>query len=238
MLGVVVMLTFALIWSPQYLPPAGSGGCPAHCALTEHDASSLFSEYEFPVQHTALNFAGEVQTILLIWGYSTTGQMIWSVWFHVHLFFTWTLPGYVFRAARWITCAGVTRMFGANQGAETEKNFGLIRRGWKIIWFPSTGTSIAIQILSWCYGLTFLILDRWIGEKSVTDPSAQNMWGFGQLLAMIIIFLPLLPLLEAWSGTYVSSNAKFPFKLEKLECTLSAKTEIRGIALAQDWKGR
>jgi len=129
-------------------------------------------------------------------------------------------------------------MFGANQSAEVEKIFDLIRRGWKIIWFPSTGTSIAIQILSWCYGLTFLVLDRWIGEKSVTDPSAQNMWGFGQLLAMIIIFLPLLPLLEAWSGTYVSSNAKFLFKLEKLECTLSAETEIRGISLAQDWKGR
>jgi hypothetical protein len=88
MLGVVIMLAFALIWSPQYLPPAGNGGCPAYCAFTEPDASSMFSEPEFLVQHNARNFAGAVQTMLLIWGYSTTGQMIWSVWYHIHLFST------------------------------------------------------------------------------------------------------------------------------------------------------
>lgn len=96
-------------------------------------------------------------------------------------------------------------MYGAGHGAEIVKIFDLIRQGWKVIWFPSTRTSIIIQTLSWCWGLTFLVLDRWIGETSVTDPSAENIWGFGQLLAMTIIFLPLLPLLEAWSGTYVPS---------------------------------
>ena len=79
MFGVIVMLAVALVWSPRYLPPSGNGGCPAYCAFIEPDVSNLLSEFEFFVQRTLLNFVGMVQTTLLIWGYSTTGQMIWPV---------------------------------------------------------------------------------------------------------------------------------------------------------------
>jgi hypothetical protein len=54
--------------------------------------------------------------------------------------------------------------------------------------------------LSWLYGVAFLALDRWGGQASVSQPWVENQWGFGQLLATIIVFLPALPLLELWSG--------------------------------------
>jgi hypothetical protein len=65
MICVVIMQAFTLTWSPQYEPKGGAGACPAHCAFSNSDVSTLFSEYEFPIQHTALNFAGTVQSFLL-----------------------------------------------------------------------------------------------------------------------------------------------------------------------------
>lgn len=206
-LGVLVLLGFALTLSPQYIPSPGNGGCPAYCEFIRPDANSIFNEVEFFVQPNISNFASVVQTILLVWGYSTTGEMMWTPWYFIHRFFTWTLPGYVFRCVRWITLAGITRIYGANHDVMTWKIFDWIRRSWKVIWFPSTRTAVIVQIFSWCFALCLLVLDRWVSEASVTDPSAENEWTFGQLLATITLFLPLLPFLEAWSGTYDSSIA-------------------------------
>jgi hypothetical protein len=49
-----------------------------------------------------------------------------------------------------------------------------------------------IQVLSCLFGVAFLDLDRWGAEDSVSEPWVENQWGFGQLLATTIIFLPVL----------------------------------------------
>lgn len=65
---VVLMLGVALFWSPQCYPNPRNGVRQAYCEFTMPVDNSLFSEFEFPVQHKPLNFAGVMQSVLLIWG--------------------------------------------------------------------------------------------------------------------------------------------------------------------------
>ena len=87
--------------------------------------------------------------------------------------------------------------------ATFEKVFGWLKSLWKIILFPLPKTVIGVQVGSWMFGLAFLIADRWGSHESVAMPEVENQWGFGQLLAMIIVALPVLPLMEIWSGEHI-----------------------------------
>jgi dolichol kinase len=73
-----------------------------------------------------------------------------------------------------------------------------------MVLFPLPNTVIGVQVASWIFGLAFLIADRWGSHESVAMPEVENQWGFGQLLAMIIVALPILPLMEIWSGEHAS----------------------------------
>jgi hypothetical protein len=83
-----------------------------------------------------------------------------------------------------------------------EKLFDGLKIFWKVTFFPLPKTVIGVQVVSWCFDLAFLILDRWGSHESVANPQEENQWGFGQLLAMIIVVLPVLPLMEIWSGQF------------------------------------
>jgi hypothetical protein len=203
MICVVIMLAFTLTWSPQYDPKGGAGACPAHCAFSNSDVSTLFSEYEFPIQHTALNFAGIVQSFLLAWGYSTTGFFVAPFWYKFYRFWLWVLPGHVFRGSR-MCCLWVVDQIWKQGRLHNlvEKLFDGLKIFWKVTFFPLPKTVIGVQVVSWCFDLAFLILDRWGSHESVANPQEENQWGFGQLLAMIIVVLPVLPLMEIWSGQF------------------------------------
>jgi hypothetical protein len=81
-----------------------------------------------------------------------------------------------------------------------EKVSKFIARIWQFIFFPSPTWSVVVQILSWGFAIVPLRFDRWGGNRAVSDPHSESQWGFGQLLAMIIVALPILPLLETWSS--------------------------------------
>jgi hypothetical protein len=201
MVCVVIMLAFTLTWSPQYEPKAGMGACPAHCAFTHKDASTLLSEYELPIQHTALNFAGAVQTILLVWGYFTTGFFISPKWYWLYRHCLWIFPRYIFRYSRSFCLWTVDRIWKHGRAhGRVEKVFDWLKTLWKMVLFPLPKTVIGVQVASWIFGLAFLVADRWGSHESVAMPEVENQWGFGQLLAMIIVALPILPLMEIWSG--------------------------------------
>jgi hypothetical protein len=201
MICVAVMLGFALFWGPQYDPNPGNGACPAYCEFIMPVDSNIFSEFEFPVQHNPLNFAGVMQSALLIWGYSTTGAFVWPLWRRFWGFLMWRLPGYVFVLPRILTRVGLE--LGWDRMASyryIEWVFNCCKCIWKAVFFPSQGIAILIQVLSCFFGIAFLGLDRWGARDSVSQPWVENQWGFGQLLATIIVFLPFLTLLELWSG--------------------------------------
>ena len=204
MVCVVIMLAFTLIWAPQYEPKAGMGACPAHCAFTHKDADALLSEFELPVQHTALNFASAVQTVLLVWGYFTTGLFISHKWYWLYRYCLWKFPRCVFRYSRSFCLWTVGRIWkhGRVHG-RVEKAFGWLKSLWKMVLFPLPKTVIGVQVASWIFGLAFLVADRWGSHESVAMPEVENQWGFGQLLAMIIVALPVLPLMEIWAGEHI-----------------------------------
>jgi hypothetical protein len=162
MICVVTMLAFTITWSPQYEPEGGAGACPAHCAFSNSDVSTLFSEYEFPIQHTALNFASIVQSFLLAWGYSITGFFVAPFWYKFYRFWLWVLPGHVFRGSRMCCLWVVDQIWKQGRLHNlTEKLFDGLKIFWKVTFFPLPKTVIGVQVVSWCFGLAFLILDRW-----------------------------------------------------------------------------
>jgi hypothetical protein len=74
------------------------------------------------------------------------------------------------------------------------------RHIWKVVLFSSPRTAIFVQVF-WSFGLAMLSLDRWgRAQNSVSDQETEDQWGFWQLLAVVILFLPLFPFLETWSG--------------------------------------
>jgi hypothetical protein len=151
MICVVAMLAFVLTWSPNYDPNPGNGACPAYCEFLAPDNDILFSEYEFPLQHNLLNFAGVVQTVLLVWGYSTTGSFVWPFWRGVHRFFLWTIPSYLFILPKTLDLVAV-HIGWSNKAAYryTEKAFGACRYAWKVTFFPSQWTAISVQVFRGC----------------------------------------------------------------------------------------
>lgn len=213
MFTVMVMLIFALTWSPQYDPPPGVGACYAQCAFTNQDEALMFSEYELPIHQTIFNYIAVLQTTLFYYGYATTGLFVFPFWHCIFRSLIWALPGYFFHF--WGALPGYFSRFlgilvprrlkrawcesrsGPNPKALPDK----ARHVWKVVVFPSPRTAIFVQVFSWSFGLTMLSLDRWgRARNSVSDPEAEDQWGFGQLLAVVILFLPLFPFLEMWSG--------------------------------------
>jgi hypothetical protein len=138
MIAVVIMLGFALFWSPQYDPNPGNGACPAYCEFTMPVDESLFGEFEFPVQHNPLNFAGVMQTVLLIWGYSTTGAFVWPWWRRLWQILMWRIPGYIFVLPRIVTRVGLEVEWSRRAPYRyVERVFDGCVRAWKGLFFPS-----------------------------------------------------------------------------------------------------
>jgi hypothetical protein len=149
MIAVVLMLGFALFWSPQYDPNPGNGACPAYCEFTMPVDSSLFSEFEFPVQHNPLNFAGVVQSFLLAWAYSTTGAFVWPLWRRCWRFLMWRLPRYIFVLPRILTCVGLEMEWGQRAPYRyIERVIDGFTHVWKLVIFPSQRIAITVQVLS------------------------------------------------------------------------------------------
>jgi hypothetical protein len=142
--------------------------------------------------------------IVIVWGYSTTGLFVAPYWWLIYTFFMWHIPIFCFKAVGYLAdCApnsvkaGVSRWIPLSVWKKVSK---VVSRVWQFIFFPSPTWSVVVQILSWGFAIVPLRFDRWGGNRAVSDPQSESQWGFGQLLAMIIVALPILPLLETWSG--------------------------------------
>jgi hypothetical protein len=201
MLSVMVMLSSAMFWSPQYDSPPGIGACYAQCVFTYDDKALMFSEYELSIHQTIFNYIGALQTALFAYEYATTALFVFPIWHSIYQFLIWALPGYFFRLVENL----IRRLERWWKGHNTPLNLNAFsqkaRHIWKTISFPSPRTAIFIQVFSWSFGLAMLSLDRWgRARKSVSSPESEDQWGFGQLLAVIILFLPLFPFIETWSG--------------------------------------
>jgi hypothetical protein len=212
MLTVMVMLSFALTWSPQYDPPPGVGGCYAQCALRTHDNSEMFAEY-IPSDQSFLNNVAQLQTALFYYGYATTGLFIFPAWHSGFRYVVWHLPGLFFDGLRdllgQITSQKVKSKWSSSQAKRIVGFFSTqTKKIWKAVHFLSPRNAIILQLFSWSFGLTMLSTDRWgRARNSVSDPGAEDQWSFGQVLAVVILFLPLFPLLEAWSGKFYSESS-------------------------------
>jgi len=166
----------------------GSGGCPAVCVFLE-------PEQRYRVFPNTI-FAIAVDACIIFWVYPTTCLFVFPLWYKYYHLVMWKLPG------RFLAKAG---SFGSKTNAQNShvrfgKGIQVIADIYRIIFFPSQKVAIVCQVVLWCFRLIILILDRLGGPFAVTDPEAELTWGFGQLLAVIIVFLPFLTLLETWSG--------------------------------------
>jgi hypothetical protein len=204
MVTVAVMLCTAMVLSSPIDPIAGKGACPAHCSFDHTEVNTIFHGGSLSVLPGFSNFGGLMLFIVICWGYATTCLFVAPYWWRAYRFFLWCIPGFFFKimgclaeyapnpvkveASRWIPFT--LRMKISN----------FFARLWQFIFFPSPTWSVIVQILSWGFAIVPLRFDRWGGNRAISNQDSESQWGFGQLLAMIIVVLPVLPLLETWSG--------------------------------------
>lgn len=170
-----------------------SSACPAICAFSNPGPWKPFR----PINIFRLSLALGADMCILCWIYPTTGLFVFPLWYKFYHFIVWKLPSRFLKSLRrfglsviGIRCIRIT----------VDRQIQGICDAYRQIFFPSQRLAIVCQVMLWCLRFVILIMDRWASPISMSDPGAENQWGFGQLLAVIIVFLPLLTLLETWSG--------------------------------------
>jgi hypothetical protein len=69
-----------------------------------------------------------------------------------------------------------------------------------MVFFPQPKYALALQVVSWCWGLAWLIVDRQIPRGAIVDESEEDQWQFGQLFVVLIVGVQFISLLETWAG--------------------------------------
>ena len=69
--------------------------------------------------------------------------------------------------------------------------------------FSMTMISMGVNVYYFTQGVLYLISDQAIGNSYIdsSDAGSQSTWGFGQLVPMFLISLPILTALEIYYGT-------------------------------------
>jgi hypothetical protein len=195
MLAIVMLLYVVLslfLWS------AGNLSCPAICGYNDPMVAGWIGD-PFIFIFRRLSAVG-ADICIVFWVYPTTCLFVFPGWYRFYHFIMWKVPGRVFRCLQRLSASDT-----GTQSLRTEVSrlTQSLSDAYRKIFFPSQGFAIVVQVLIWCVRFEILVVDRLGTQKlSVYDPGAENQLGFGQLLALIILFLPFLTLLESWSGEF------------------------------------
>ncbi|MCJ1243428.1 hypothetical protein MMC30_000625 [Trapelia coarctata] len=205
---VLILLFAALTWSPQWSPGVGAGGCPAQCYWEVIDARNVFSDFWFFVSPSGGAAIGLLQTVFVVWGYAICLTYMVPLYFCISKAVFWLLPDAVFGFLGSILdklccrpllhCLNTgqrTRLIGISKAVAE-----IIRILWWHLCFPSPLFALFFQIASWCFGFITLVIYRQESHVAIADSMAEDQWGFGQLFAVFLVGVPLLTLLETWSG--------------------------------------
>jgi len=208
MFCVFILLLAALTWSPQYNPGVGGGGCPAQCYWEILDAQNVFSDFFFFATPSVSTLVGLLQSIFVVWGYAISLTYVMPVYFRTSKAVFWFLPGAVFaflggvlrrlRCTIPLHCLNQDRKASLARHARTTAE--VIRTLWWNLCFPPPLLALLIQIASWCFGFVTLVVYRQESHLAVADSLVEDQWGFGQMFAVFLVGVPLLTLLETWSG--------------------------------------
>jgi len=208
MFCVFILLLAALIWSPQFNLRAGGGGCPAQCYWEILDKQNVLSDFFFFVTPSASNLVGLLQTIFVVWGYAICLTYMMPVYFRISKAVFWFLPGAVFAFLRSILgrlrCIPPFHSLNQDRKASVARYVRTTTEVIRILrWnlcFPPPLLALLIQMASWCFGFVTLVVYRQKSHLAVADSLVEDKWGFGQMFAVFLVGVPLLTLLETWSG--------------------------------------
>lgn len=205
MFCVFTLLLAVLTWSPRYNPGGGSGGCggcPAQCYWEIFDAQNVLSDFFFFVTPSASTLVGLLQSIFVVWAY------VMPVYFCISKAVFWFLPVAVFAflgsVLRRLRCTLPLHSLNQDREASLVRHARTTAEVIRILWwnlcFPPPLLALLIQIASWCFGFVTLVVYRQESHLAVADSLVKDKWGFGQMFAAFLVGVPLLTLLETWSG--------------------------------------
>lgn len=199
------MLVYILAILLQTL--GASDACPVVCGFTEPSPPILFRG---PIMVLRVTIPIVADIFIVFWAYPTTCLFVFPSWYKLYHLITWKLPTHCFKSLRRF-CLSIT---SAQHIQRTiDRPIQIVIGVYRQILFPSQRLAIVAQVIVWCIRFVIVIIDRWEMPVPISDPEAENQWGFGQLLALIIVFLPLLTLLETWSGKSILTPCKLSILL-------------------------
>lgn len=210
MFCVFILLLAALIWSPQFNLGVGGGGCPAQCYWEIFDVQNVLSDFFFFVTPTASTVVGLLQSIFVVWGYAICLTYVMPVYFRISKAVFWFLPGAVFAflgsVLLRLRCTLPLHSLNQDRKASLVRHARTTAEVIRILWwnlcFPPPLLALVIQIASWCFGFVTLFIYRQESHLAVADSLVEDKWGFGQIFAVFLVGVPLLTLLETWSGEF------------------------------------
>ena len=97
---------------------------------------------------------------------------------------------------------------GGNHGHQFHERFMHSK-----LWFPSLYVTFSCQSSWWLISFIFSIVIR-ATKRPATDGSEEG-WGFGQILALLMMALPLLSAIEVFFGTFESKARNISIPREK-----------------------
>jgi hypothetical protein len=205
MFSVLVLLMAAMLWGPEYDPYVGVAGCPAQCTFGYASAAEMVAEVGLTT--TALSAAGIGQAVFLLSCYSMCFMFIveWYRWLAVKVLLDG--PGMFFyhlqNVLKKVPHPGIlAKLEPFRAGRRLAADY--LRKMYLLYFFPSPKIALGFQIISWCWGLAWLLVDRQIPTASVQDEEVENQWGFGQLFGVVLVGVPAMSLLEAWAGKMIA----------------------------------
>lgn len=84
-----------------------------------------------------------------------------------------------------------------------QKTYKAVRFVVLLTWFSlsSVFIEVVVQVFWFAYGVFFLIYDRNHGTELI-ESAEEDVWGFGQVVPLILLMLPFMAAAEGWHGEY------------------------------------
>lgn len=205
MFSVLVLLMAAMVWGPEYDPSVGIAACPAQCTYQYASAAEMVAEVSLTT--TALSAAGIGQAIFLLSCYSMCLMFVVKQyrWFAMKVLLDG--PGmffyYLKNVLKKIPHPSILARLEPFRVSGRLAAYYL-QKTYLLYFFPPPKIALGFQIISWCWGLAWLLVDRQMPTASVQDEEMENQWGFGQLFGVILVGVPAMSLLEAWAGGMIA----------------------------------
>jgi hypothetical protein len=203
MFSMLVLLMAAMLWGPEYDPSVGIAACPAQCTLEHASVAEMVTEVNLTTK--TLSAAGIGQVVFLLSCYSMCFMFVaeWYCRFSMKILLDG--PGIV--CFHLISLLKKIPLLGMSPRLEPLRVPGslavyYLQRVYLHFLFPSQEVALGFQIISWCWGLAWLLVDRQMPKTSVQDEGLENQWGFGQLFGVLLLGVPAMLLLEAWAGKW------------------------------------